>query len=90
MRPATQLGGEWRGNEWAVAYAPSNVKDVAAGKSFIFMPIVVRNAMGTLVRAVSRHVSTPPVGLSIHREESRCGTRERYDGGNEIAETAHS
>ena len=34
-----------------VAHAPSNVKDAAAGRSFIFITIVVRNAMGTLLRA---------------------------------------
>jgi hypothetical protein len=34
-----------------MAHAPSNVKDAAAGKSFIFITIVVRNAMGTLLRA---------------------------------------
>ena len=45
-----------------VAHAPSNVKDAAAGKSFIFITIVVRNAVGTLLRAAytlacTRHVS---------------------------------
>ena len=34
-----------------VAHAPSNVKDAAAGKSYIFNTIVVRNAMGTLLHA---------------------------------------
>src|ERR1700691_3069313 len=42
-----------------VAHAPSNVKDAAGGKSFTFIPIVIRNGMGTLLRAVSRLVSTP-------------------------------
>jgi len=34
-----------------VAHAPSNVKDAAEGKSFTFIAIVMRNAMGTLLRA---------------------------------------
>jgi hypothetical protein len=34
-----------------VAHAPSNVKDAAVGKSFTFIAIVMRNAMGTLMRA---------------------------------------
>jgi hypothetical protein len=34
-----------------VARAPSNVKDAAEGKSFTFIAIVIRNGMGTLVRA---------------------------------------
>ena len=42
-----------------VAYAPSNVKDAAAGKSFTFIAIVVRNGMGTLVRAAPTLVSSP-------------------------------
>jgi hypothetical protein len=42
-----------------VAHAPSNVKDAAAGKSFIFMTIVVRNAMGTLLRVPPALVATP-------------------------------
>ena len=49
-----------------VAHAPSNVKDAAAGKSFIFIPIVARpGAMGTLLRAVSRLVSTPSPASNI-------------------------
>jgi hypothetical protein len=41
-----------------VAYAPSNVKDAAVGKSFTFIAIVMRNAMGTLMRAASAIVPT--------------------------------
>src|ERR1700691_3579451 len=44
-----------------VAHAPSNVKDAAGGKSFTFIPIVIRNGMGTLVRAASTLVSTPGI-----------------------------
>ena len=42
-----------KGDEDApVTHAPSNVKDAAAGKSFIFINIVARSAvMGTLLRA---------------------------------------
>jgi hypothetical protein len=46
-----------------VAHAPSNVKDAAVGKSFIFITIVMRNAMGTLLRAASRLLSTPVSAL---------------------------
>jgi hypothetical protein len=45
------FGDSWRSAESIVAHAPSNVKDDAAGKSFTFIAIVMRNAMGTLVRA---------------------------------------
>ena len=38
----------------SVAHAPSNVKNVAGGKFFTFIAIVVRNGMGTLLRATSR------------------------------------
>jgi len=47
-----------------VAHAPSNVKDAAVGKSFIFIAIVMRNAMGTLMRAASAIV--PTLGCEIH------------------------
>ena len=42
-----------KGDEDApVTHAPSNVKDAAASKSFIFINIVARSAvMGTLLRA---------------------------------------
>ena len=40
-----------------MAHAPSNVKDAAAGKSFIFINIVARSAvMGTLLRAANTRV----------------------------------
>jgi len=48
-----------------VAHAPSNVKDAAAGKSFIFITIVVRNAMGTLLRAACTLVCTRHVSLLL-------------------------
>jgi hypothetical protein len=44
-----------KGDEDApVTHAPSNVKDAAASKSFIFINIVARSAvMGTLLRAAN-------------------------------------
>jgi hypothetical protein len=58
-----------------VAYAPSNVKDAAVGKSFTFIAIVMRNAMGTLMRAASTIVSTPGVHMSVNAaRKSACAT----------------
>ncbi len=63
--------GLWptKGDEDAdVAQTPSKVRDVAAGKSFIFIPIVARAAvMGTLVSAASTLVSMS----AKRRDESR-------------------
>jgi hypothetical protein len=63
-----------------VAHAPSNVKDAAAGKSFIFIAIVVPNAMGTLLRAVSallrtRFSAAAPASSGArtrHKRQARC------------------
>jgi hypothetical protein len=66
-----------------VAHAPSNVKDAAAGKSFIFINIDARSAvMGTLMRA-GRVGRTPwsaadaHVGLLSNRES--LGVRVQGD-----------
>ncbi len=60
-----------------VAHALSNVKDAAAGKSFIFITIVMRNAIGTLMRAVFALLRTPVIGLVRARShDCERGTHE--------------
>jgi hypothetical protein len=63
-----------------VVHAPSNGKDAAAGKSLIFMTIVVRNAMGTPLRAATALVPSPGAlapPLGVKQEKRRSHQCER-------------
>jgi hypothetical protein len=60
-----------------VAHAPSNVRDVAEGKSFTFITIVIRNGMRTLVRAASALMPTlANTRFSLYSHECEYGTHE--------------
>jgi len=63
-----------------VARAPSNVKDAAKGKSFTFITFVVRNGMGTLLRAASALVPTLLFDEPSTKRSHDCerGTHEAY------------
>src|SRR6266404_5298914 len=52
--------------ELFVVHAPSKTQDAPLGKSFVFIPIVVRNAIGTLLRAASPLSRDPLPSCRFH------------------------